>query len=144
MFTPEHSDESARCRRCRRPIAMGVGACVQCRTHLQDNVRAVCFKGVGLGLVQFHDKARHRGTHLVQRIAHHAHAVEINRDALLLTKSGVGEFQHQAVGMDRRDHRRFDYSIQSDLDAYIFSGVRDLHVLQAGGPCALRSRKRHQ
>ncbi len=123
---------------------MSVGSRIQFRTDGQNNVCAFGLKRVRLSLVQFHDDARHRGSRLMQRVSHHAHAIEINGDMPLLANGGVGQFQHQAVGMNPRDHRRFDCRVQRDLDTHIFSGVRDLHILEACESRGLRSCKRHQ
>jgi hypothetical protein len=82
---------------------------------------------------------------LVQTKANDAHAVEVNGNMLLLyARRRIGQLKYETIGMHRGDHRRFHRRIQRDLDANVFSCVRDFDALQAGDSRVLRSRKGHQ
>ena len=142
--TPEDPDQVSRGSRHRCAIPPP-SMRIDCRRYRQDDVIAFRPQGIGVLLVQIKHNPRDERAQAVLGSAHNEYAVGIDTNlSRLISASGVGKIEQDAVRVNRGLNRGLDRGTERDLHAEISAVARHSYVLDNGRRWALRGGTRQQ
>ncbi len=128
-------------------VSTCAGTRIHCRTNGQRDPGPVGFQQVGANLVEIYNHPGDGRIGAIQAHAHGAHAVIVDRDMFLPgSRQGIGQLEHQPVGVTGSNDGGIDRCAERDLDAHAVAVAHYFHILHRGGARgrALPRCQRHQ